>query len=201
METSVGAYLLRWRVLRIFSVTWLLLTLVFITIFLPPNLLLIGILGSLFGVSFGTMAVVGGRRTWSIIPLFDAGMMFFVLLFIQAISKTVEENLPIMLLQFVMLLYTVELLTVTFKHHNLFSNENLRSEALVSTSALTRSAEQALRQMARLGLLFASCYFVSLGILYIGTFVTAITPVLADVSLYVVVVSVSLALLILLRED
>lgn len=201
METSVDTYLLHWNVLRIFSLAWLLVTLVFVTILLPPQLLPVGILGSLLGTSIGALAILKGRWKWSVISLLDVGLMFTVLLLTQTVSKVVDQNLPITLLLFVMLLFAVEVLAVICKHQSVFLNGILRSEALVSKDVLRRSTQNAFRKMSRLGLLFASCYLISLGILFVGAYATSIAPVLADVSLYVVVVSISLALLIILRED
>ena len=76
----------------------------------------------------------------------------------------------------------------------------MKTHSYESILVLQKSIQQAARRMARVGLLFASFYLISMLALYIGTFVEGLAPVLADVSLYVVVVSVSLALLIILRE-
>ena len=149
METSVDASLLRWNVLRIFSVAWLLLTLGFITILLPPRLLPFGILGLFVGASIGTLAILKGLWKWSVISLLDVGLMFFTLLLTQTTSKTVDQNLPITLLLFVMLLFTVEVLTVISKHQSVFSKGILRSEPLVSKYVLRRSTQDALRKMSR----------------------------------------------------
>lgn len=72
----------------------------------------------------------------------------------------------------------------------------------MGTEGLLRGfAQQAFRQVSRIGMLFASCYLLSIGFLYVGAWAALATSLVADISLYVVVVSVSLALLLLLRED
>ena len=135
-----------------------------------------------------TAATLKGRSAWAAFSLLDALLLFFVLLISQAISGTIGQYLPITLLQFVMVLFAIELLT----------------EAAASAekeSLLKRSARETIRHISRACLLFASCYLVSLGILYIGAFSARPGLLLADISLYIVVVSVSLALLLLFRED
>lgn len=199
METGVATYRIRWALLRIFSATWILLTLISITVTLPPTLLPVGIIGSVFGISTGLIAVLNGRWVWSEVSLLDGGLMFLVLLLEENMSKTVEQNLPVMLLQFVMLLFAVEVLSVVSKQHGLFSKVLIETEG--SVSILARSIHQALRRTARLGLLFASSYFISIAILYVGAYIAPLSPILSDISFYIVIVSVSLALLIILREE
>jgi len=201
VETGVEAYLLRWSCLRVFAVVWLLLSLVFITILFPPHLILLGILGSILGTCIGGMAILKGRWRWAVISLLDGSVMLFVLLLTQAMSKTVGQNLPVTLLQFVMLLFATEVFAVIFKRLDLYAKETIQSLVGVPIAVLARSNEQAFRQVARFGLLFASFYLISIAALYLGTYLASITPVLADVSLFVVVVSISLALLVLMRED
>jgi hypothetical protein len=199
METGVATYRIRWALLRIFSATWILLTLISITVTLPPTLLPVGIIGSVFGISTGLIAVLNGRWVWSEVSLLDGGLMFLVLLLEENMSKTVEQNLPVMLLQFMMLLFAVEVLSVVSKQHGLFSKVLIETEG--SVSILARSIHQALRRTARLGLLFASSYFISIAILYVGAYIAPLSPILSDISFYIVIVSVSLALLIILREE
>lgn len=201
METGVDACLLRWSFLRIFSVAWYLLTLVSITLLFPPHLLPVGIVGSIFGISVGAVAVLKGRWRWATISLLDGGLMLFIVLLAHSMSKAVELYLPVTLLLFVMLLFATEVFTIMVRQHYLYSKEIIQSQAGVSVSVLARSVQQAFRQVARFGLLFASFYLISMGGLYVGAYLASLTPVLADVSLYVVVVSISLALLVLLRED
>ena len=57
------------------------------------------------------------------------------------------------------------------------------------------------RRAIRLGLIFGGCYVIALAVLFLGdVFVTAL-PALSDISLYIVAVSISHAMLLILRED
>ncbi len=204
MENRIAMLTFRWKIFRAFSVAWLLLTLVFIALLLPKTLLSIGILGSVLGVFFGALGVMRGRSRWIITSLVDACVVFFLLVLSEASSKTLGQYLPITLLQFVMILYAVEVLTVTYNCQNQFSSDGFQPDPVDTISpkrVLYLPTEQAFQQISRLSLLFASCYLISVGILYVGSLVSSLAPQILDMSLYVIVVSISLALLIVLRED
>ncbi len=183
-----------------FSTGWQFLTLAFVTTLLPSKLVAVGIIGSVVGASFATMAVLKGRSAYAGVSLLDAWVIFFVLLISQAASETIGQFLPITLLQCVMVLFAVEALTVSCRYRNQLSSQSTES-SVSSELLLRRLSQQAVHHISRAGLLFASCYLASLGILYVGAFTASIAPILSDISLYIIVVSVSLALLILLRED
>jgi hypothetical protein len=172
------------------------------TILLPHALLPVGVLGSVVGISLTAAAVLKGRSSWVQFSLLDAWSVFFLLLISQVFAQTIGEYLPIILLQFVMVLFAVELLTAGSWYRGRSSTEpSNAADSTMPEELLRRSVQQAFRHVSRAGLLFASCYLVSLGILYLGAFAPLTMPLLADISLYIVVVSVALALLILQRED
>jgi hypothetical protein len=101
-----------------------------------------------------------------------------------------------------MVLFVVELLTAGSWYRGHSSTDPSKAAgSTMSGEFLRSSGQQAIRHVARAGLLFSSCYLVSLGILYLNAIAIPTMPLLADVSLYIVVVSVSLALLVLLREE
>ncbi len=201
MENGLDIHLFRWRVLRIFSVAWLLLTLGSTLAFLPSSFLSAGILGMVFGGIIGALAVAVGGRRLAVAAILDAGLMFFMLLLSQTAQRTLSDNLPVTMLQFLMFLFTIEILSLVFEHNALFSAVTVRSDPSSSIPILGKSIQQVFRRISRLGLLFASCYFISLGLLYVGSFFSLIVPVLSDISLYIVVVTISLSLLIVLQED
>lgn len=129
-------------------------------------------------------------------------LVFFAVLISQALTNTIGEYLPITLLQCVMILFALEVLTISCKFQEQLSNGSFETGDLMGTEGLLRrSTQQAFKQVSRTGMLFASCYLLSIGFLYVGASAALATPLVADISLYVVVVSVSLALLLLLREE
>lgn len=129
-------------------------------------------------------------------------LVFFALLISQAVTNTIGEYLPITLLQCVMILFALEVLTISCKFQvQLSSGSSETGDSMGTEDLLCRSVQQAVKQVSRTGMLFASCYLLSFGFLYVGASTAFATPFVADISLYVVVVSVSLALLLLLREE
>ncbi|MGA2972357.1 MAG: hypothetical protein ABSE39_07015 [Candidatus Bathyarchaeia archaeon] len=129
-------------------------------------------------------------------------LVFFALLISQALTNTIGEYLPITLLQCVMILFALEVLTISCKFQEQLSSGSFETgDSMGTEGLLRRSVQQALKQVSRAGMLFASCYLLSIGFLYVGASAALATPLVADISLYVVVVSVSLALLLLLREE
>lgn len=201
MATGIGSASMRWRALCGFTIAWLALTFVSFT---APLQHLSGflILGSILGILLATLAIVTSDWKTGLVSLTIGGLMFFSLVVDQVVSGSVRNNLPILLLQFIMFLFAVEILTSVLKQQQVLSPKSIQPGQTVSYPALLqRSAKDVQAQISRLGLFFASCYLITVGLLYVGTELRPISPVLTDVSFYIVVVSVSLALLILLREE
>lgn len=201
METSIGRYQFLWKLLRIFSIGWFLVTLATITSVFPSQLVLFAIIGFLFAALLGTITIATGNWNWALSALAVSGLLFLIAVLVQATTGVAELYLPITLLQFLMLLFEVEVLTLICKHHSLFSKGLPRPEAFASVSVLEKSAQQILGHLSRLALLFSSSYLISLGILYVGAQLSSLSFMLSDISIFVVVVSISLALLLVLRED
>jgi hypothetical protein len=129
-------------------------------------------------------------------------VIFLVLAIAQGVAGTIVQLLPVTLLEFVMVLFCVELLTAGSWYRDGSSNK------LPGVVDVTRVEEfddssvfHAFHRVSRAGLLFASCYVVSLGVFYLSSYATLAMPLLSDVSLYMIVVSVALALLVLSREE
>jgi len=199
MAASLRSVSLRWRALCGFTVGWLALTFVSFTLLLQP-LLEFAITGSILGISLATYAIARNEWKPASASLVIGGSMFFALVADQVASGGVRDNVPILLLQFVMFLFAVEVLTGVLKQETLTAR-SAKSDHAVSNQVLQRSTRELQARIARLGVFFASCYVITLGLLYFGAQLRFVSPVLTDVSFYVVVVSISLALLILVREE
>jgi len=200
------------RILQIFSIGWQALAFAFITLFLPQWLLPVGIIGLLAGVSLSTASVLKGRSAWAKFSILEMWLVFYALLISQALTNSIGQYLPITLLQSVMILFAFEVLTISCEFREQLSNGaslagnstgliGYAKYALSSESLPHRSSRYAFKAVSRLGLLFASCYVISLAILFLGASAALTTPLITDISLYIIVVSVSLALLLVLRED
>ena len=166
----------------------------------PTEFLIAAVIGLVLVALTGVIGVLRGSRSWLTFALLALSSMFFILLLTDTLSGMLAENLHFRLLQFIMVLFTVEVLTLVFKQYD-FVGKALTPQPHPSLSVLQFSLHHSFSQLTRLGLLFSSCYVISLGILYAGSLVVSVAPMLGDVSLYVVIVSIALALLIIFREE
>lgn len=174
----------------------------FITLFLPEPTFLVGIILSLTGVSFAIAGVLRGRSAWTEFSILEAWFLLFALLFSQALTNTIGQYLPITLLQSVMILFSHEISTVCCEFRQQLSSVVSVGKNLPALEGrLYKPSVTAFRTVSRAGLLITSCYAFSLALLYVSTFAALAPPLITDISLYIVVVSVSLALLLLSRED
>lgn len=189
-------------ILQTFSVGWLALGFALTTLLLPEQFLLIGLVGMVLGISFAIQGLLRGRSKWVYLSMLDLWLLFFGMLISQAISETFEQRLPLLLLQFVVLLFAVEVLGATCRLKEQSSAESPeRGQSVRGGGYVSAYAQRTTNHIARVGLLFASCYVVTLVILFIGGLLASTVPLLADISVYIVVVSVSLALLLVLQEE
>jgi hypothetical protein len=200
MENTVASCIARWNIFRILSFAILLLTFGLVTISFPPWPLWMTGSVAIVGVLSGLAAVLKGDRIWARGTSLIIGLMFFISLFWRILSATVEENLAMLLLLFVLVLFSIEDLNLLSRHQKQYSKEMV-AEFASSITVLQKSMEQVRKQIGRLGLIFGSCYIITIGIVYIGALLASFVPVLSDYSLYVVVVSTSLALLMIIREE
>lgn len=190
------------RILQVFSVGWQAITFAFITLFLPEPLLPVGIILSLTGISIAIASILRGRSAWTKFSMLEMWLVFFALLVSQALTNTIGQYLPITLLQSVMIFFALEVSSVCSEFRLQLSRVMSVGDNLPGMEGrLYSSAQAAFKTISRAGLLFASCYVLSLAILYVSTFAPLASPLITDVSLYIVVVSVSLALLLVSRED
>jgi hypothetical protein len=183
-------------------VGWQAMVFAFITMFLPKPAFLVGIILSLTGVSLTITGVLTGRSLWTEFSILETWGLFFLLLVSQALTNTIGQYLPITLLQSVMILFAHEISTVCCEFERQFSNVvNVDYNFPTIKGSLSRYSVTAFRTVSRAGMLFASCYALSLVLLYLSTFAGFAPPLITDISLYVVVVSVAFALLLLSPED
>lgn len=198
METNVGQHILRWKILRLFSGLWLTVTIISVALTFPPTLIAFALVVATFSVLTGGIAVLTYRPKIVLVSILSAFILFFSLLQMEIVSKTVQSNLSLTLLDFVMLLFTVENLTAMSKRPFFEVGERDRQ---ISASLIGRFVEHAFRRSSRVALFFASSYMLSMAALYLSAYVSVLQPGLADISLYAIVATISLALLILVRED
>jgi len=122
-------------------------------------------------------------------------------LFSHGLSGSVSEKLPILLLSLVSVLFSVEILSLICRYGRLFSTRHVVLLTSSSVLVLEKAMMQATTTLRRTGLVFASCYLIAVAAIYMGGLVATAVPVFTDISLYLVAVTISLALLIILREE
>ena len=200
MATGVGFDSIRWKALRAFSITWLVLTLISFTAVLRHSTEL-GLIGSIVAVSLAGLAIMRSEWRLGLASLATTGLIFFLMIADQLTSGAAKSNLPLLLLQFVMLLFTVEVLTSVVRQQTVLRSSAAKPAQVPPEATHARTVEDVQTGIARVGVFFATCYLVTVGVLYVGSILRSISPIFTDVSLYMVVVSISLGLLILLREE
>lgn len=200
MENTIDSYVAGWTIVRILSSAFLLLTFGLLTISFPLWSLRITGLVALVGIFFGLIAVLKGDRIWVRTTSLITGVMFFCSLLWHTLSSTLEQNLAMLLLLFVLVLFSAENLSLVCRYQKQYSKETI-AELPTSLIVLQKSMEQIHKQIGRLGLILGGCYVITIGIVYVGGLLGSFAPVLSDTSLYVVVASISLALLMIIREE
>jgi hypothetical protein len=190
-----------WILLRGLSSFWLVLTAFVIVAFYPTWLFSITVLGPIVVAVFSLLAISKGHPAWGKASLLTQAILFSILLVSDTLMKAVSTNLPILLLTFVMLLFGVEFLTLVLSRHRQVSNWLEDTESESSSLMVNKSLRDIHQKLARFGIIFAGCYVLTIGVLFLSEVVASFVSVLSDIAVYVVLTSVSLALLIILKED
>jgi len=199
LEKSIENVTRRWDIIRSALFAIIVVTFLGLAATFSTNLILIAAFGSGWGILFGAWALLKGDWLWSRAAILVGGVMLSVAVLIQIASKTVLQALPGLLLAYVLILFSAEALALTRQHHAMYSKDKKGSQAY--SVMLQKSVEHMTRRTIRLASVLGGCYVITLAVLFLGdVFVTAL-PALSDISLYIVAVSVSLALLLILRED
>ena len=191
----------RWNLARIFVLVSLLLNFVLLTLILPDRLMFVGILASGLGVLFGGWSLTRGGRVWARGALLAGAFLFLLSLVLHIVSGTILNALPELLLAYVMTLFSAEALDLIGTHSTAHSNQMYALKVTRTNPTLRKSLEHVFRKLTRLALLLGACYLFAIGAVTAGNIFVSVSPLLSDISVYIVAVSISLALLLVLRED
>jgi hypothetical protein len=197
----MNRYRFGWIALEGLAVFWLVLTACAITSTYPLRLFSLAILGPIVVASFSLLAVSTGNLEWSRFSLLTEAVLFSISLVSDTWLKNVSTNIPILLLTFVMLLFGVEFLNLVLSHHVQISNwlpdRTLKANAFM----LSKSIGEIQNRLTQFGIVFAACYVLTIAVLFTSEIVVPLVPILSDIGVYVVLTSVSLALLVILKEN
>lgn len=201
MERSVANLRFRWAFLRGVACTIALATFTLILSTIPITIWLLWILVLLGGVVASIVALVKCDLTWNRLVLL-AQCATLALSLISAFSRGGPgENVPILLLAFVMILACENILSLISQYGAQFSISNSAIGLDFNVPILQRSLDRLYRRLAWDGAILCTGYLLSIAVVFVGGILSPIAPVLSDVSVYVLVTSVALAILIVSREN
>jgi hypothetical protein len=147
------------------------------------------------------IAAANCNLMWARIALIVELALFSVAMITALFSPEISVALPLLLLAFVMVLFSDRTMNLLANHGQQFS---VLGEPLLldfNAPVLQRSLAHLYRRVARNGVIFAGCYLITIGALLGGFDFHRFAPILSDVSLYILAISISLALLVSMKED
>jgi hypothetical protein len=201
MESGLGKLRLRWNVLRLIAAAIAIATFTLILVSIPAAISILWILALLIGIAVSTVALAKCNVIWSRITLL-AQVILFALALLSAISTGgPADEVPILLLAFVMILGTEQGLSLLSNYGAQFSLTNSAYVTDFNIPTLQRSLDRLYRRLAWNGVIFGAAYLLALTVASIGSLLSPVAPPLSDISVYVLVTAISLAILIVLRDE
>jgi len=191
----------KWKILRASVLALQLLTFTLVVATFPDGLRLPIALFSGLAILLGAGSLIKLDVLWARLALVVWAASFTVSLAVQLAFGSILLALPQLLLTYVMILFSVESLALVLQHSSAHSREMYALQASQAVPVIQKSQEHLLRKFTRLGLLFGACYLLALGAVFAGGFFASLSTFVSDISIYVVAVSVALALLLVLREE
>lgn len=166
---------------------------------IPQSLLGIGGFASVLASVLAVSSFTGGFEGRELLPcLVITGFVFFLGLLAQIVNDSLARNLPLVLLEFILLLYSFEAVPAVTRRYNLFSAARYKSD--LPQHLLERSLRETYSHLLRVATLFGAAYMIAIAVLEARRIVPSVL-VLGDLTLYVVIVPISLALILVLREE
>jgi hypothetical protein len=197
----LNSYLLRWKSLRVFVSVLLTSTSGVIVVLSPSWAVYFVAIGAVGGLALGMGAVLINDLRLAKLSSLATFFTFLSVLLLHALAKSITQYIFLLLLAFVILLYSFENLTMVCEQGKLSSIQTLKYQSEISAFALERAMNRTLREVGRKGVIFASCYAATVLAVYVGSVVASISSFLTDTSLYFLAVSASLALLLTMHEE
>lgn len=201
MEGSLANLRRRWNVLRGFASAIAIATFTLILSTIPTTIWIFWLLALVVGVVTSIIALVKCDFAWNTLTLVEQGVLFAVALVSGFSRGGPGENFPILLLAFVMILASEHVLSLISQYSVQFPTSNSALGMDFNVPILRRSLDRLYRRLARDGAVFGMGFVLSVAVASGGGILSPIAPVLSDVSLYVLVTSIALAILIVSKEE
>jgi hypothetical protein len=185
-----------WSIVALCGLAVVSLAVVTIIACMPSGYQILGLITGFVILTLAGHAMFNGNVGRMRIALISTCLLFSLSLLGCILRKTVVEELPLLILAFIFILFSSETMTLIDKHCRLHVGTNILNNALTVVS--WRIVQ---RRMAWLAIVFSGCYMLTIFAIYVGLYVHSVVPFLGDASVYLVVATVSLALLVTFRED
>jgi hypothetical protein len=200
MEQNLGNLQLRWNILRMISGAVAMVAFVLSVMAMPTGLGALRIAGLILGVALSGFTSLHCDWTWRRVTLVSEGTFFTLALLASVSANGPPENVPLLLLAFVTILFSEQTLHLTSRYTAQFSTGQQKLLDF-NVPTLGKSLNQLCRRLALNGATYGTSYCVALSLLLIGAILSPAAPILSDISVYLLVTSIALALLITLKEE
>ena len=201
MESSLANIRLRWNLLRGVASAIAIATFTLTLSAIPVTIWFLWVLALLVGVVISIVALVKCDLAWGRLTVLAQGVLLAIALLSALSTGGPGENVPILLLAFVMILASEHILSLVSQYGVQFSTGNSALGMDFNVPILQRSLDRLYRRLAWDGAIFSTAYLLSVAIASVGEILNPITPALSDVSVYVLVTSIALAILIVSKTE
>jgi len=191
---------IRWNLLRVFSATIAVATFLLIFVAIPTRWLIVTSPLFILGLIATTLTVIQSKIAWSRLTTAVQGLLLAVALLSTTFGINDEAYAPLLLLAFTMTIASDHFLSTTLNYSGQFSQPGSSTVSEFNAPAISASLGDLYRRFARDGLVFGVAFLLSIGVAAMGGMGAAVT-VLSDPSLYVILLTISLAFLLVLKEE
>ena len=199
MDQGLAQLRISWNILRAISVGQAVATFLLILVTIPPGWWTVTSPVFLVGCVAAILTVTQHKIAWARITMLLEGTLFAVGLFSTFFEVNGEVYVPLLLLAFVMAVGSEHILSMTLIYGAQFSGRGNRAVAEFNVHALRISLGHLYRRFAWDGVVFGGAFILSLAVAAMSA-VGGGVRLLSDPSLYVILLSLSFALLFLFKE-
>ena len=199
MEANLARLRRSWNFLRIASVALVGATLFIILLVIPGGWMIPTIPVVVLGVFAAILSVMEWKMGWIWLVLFVQSFLFALGLCAAVLGLTSLESVPALLLAFTMILASEHVLTTALSYSAQYAERGDVSVREFNAETLTVCLNHLYRRLARDSLILGTGFVIAL----VAATASALAPpsILSDASLYMVIASISLAALVLLKEE
>jgi hypothetical protein len=200
MEESLRNLRLLWGLLRVIPTGLVATASMLILLAIPATWWMPCFLISVIGTVAAILAVMQWKIAWIWVAVLVQAFLFTLGLLGVVYGFIDDWYVPILLLAFTMILASEYTLTTALSYSAQFSNRGDPTIREYNSESLRVSLNDLYRMLARNCLVLAAGFVLSVVGASVGSFAPA-ASILSDPSLYIVVASISLAALIVLKEE